>query len=88
LCDELLSINPNYDIFIIGLWLWVGCEKGQHQPLKDRGFRWNPIRKVWQYNGTGYKTRPSKASTGQIAAQYGAEKYEKPDKKQKALASA
>ena len=87
ICDELLAINPSYDILIVGLWLWVGCEKGQQQPLKDRGFFWNRTRQVWQYNGSGFKSRPSKHGAHVIAAQYGAHKYDNPAEKHKALAS-
>lgn len=66
--------NVSVESAIIGTWVWVkGDTKPIKDDLKDAGFRWQGHRKAWSFCTTKRrrKHRPSTASLGGLAAQYG-----------------
>jgi len=56
--------------YSVGLWIWAEFQRRLNQEeltfLKEAGFRWNPVRQVWQ-NACGVKKR---RSTGDPRAKY------------------
>ena len=60
----LRNYNPNLvrSCYAVGAWLWAEFQQQLSQEevnfLKQTGFRWNPVRKVWQ-NSCGVKRRKS-----------------------------
>ena len=62
--EAVKNYNPNLlkSCFAVGVWVWADFKQRLSQEeltfLKEIGFRWNPVRKVWQ-NACGLKTRMS-----------------------------
>lgn len=65
---EVIQALRNHDpklvrsCYAVGAWLWAEFQERLSQEevdfLKQTGFRWNPVRKVWQ-NACGVKRRSS-----------------------------
>ena len=62
--QTLRNHNPKLvrSCYAVGAWLWAEFQERLSQEevnfLKQTGFRWNPVRKVWQ-NACGVKARHS-----------------------------
>ena len=58
--EAVKNFNPEFikNCYAVGLWVWAEFEQTLSQEeltfLKEIGFRWNPLRKVWQ-NSCGLK---------------------------------
>ena len=58
------NYNPEliHHCYAVGAWVWAEFQQrlsqGEVDFLKQLGFRWNPVRKVWQ-NACGVKARSS-----------------------------
>ena len=58
------NYNPElaHSCYAVGAWIWAEFQQRLSQEevtfLKEQGFRWNPVRRVWQ-NACGVKTRRS-----------------------------
>ena len=58
------NYNPEliHHCYAVGAWVWAEFQQRLSQEevdfLKQLGFRWNPVRRVWQ-NACGVKTRRS-----------------------------
>jgi hypothetical protein len=58
------NYNPElmHSCYAVGAWIWAEFQQRLTSEevtfLKEIGFRWNPVRKVWQ-NACGVKTRRS-----------------------------
>jgi hypothetical protein len=60
------NFNPEFlkSCYSVGLWVWAEFSERlsfeEVEFLKSLGFRWNPVRKLWQ-NACGVKTQRSKS---------------------------
>lgn len=76
--SELLALRLGdaVEINLIGTWIWI---LGDTKPVKDKiksvGCRWHSKRNCWYWQNDGYKRRYSHKSLGQLAAQYGCDKF-------------
>ena len=71
--DELLKLDlEGVELALIGVWIWAtGDTKPIKEDLKRLGFHWNRQRGVWQFNGSGKRSRPSAFGASTIAGRYG-----------------
>ncbi|OIO44174.1 hypothetical protein AUJ64_00400 [Candidatus Pacearchaeota archaeon CG1_02_39_14] len=62
--EAVKGYNPEFvkSCYAVGAWIWAEFTQRlsteELEFLKGLGFRWNPVRKVWQ-NACGVKTRRS-----------------------------
>jgi hypothetical protein len=62
--EAVKKYNPNFihSCYAVGLWVWAEFQQRLNNEelefLKQTGFRWNPVRRVWQ-NACGVKRRRS-----------------------------
>ncbi len=75
---ELLNIaNQDFDIEVIGSWIWVAKTSKEFAPaLKDLGFRWHRKKKLWFWAKEYKKVKGKSISQDEIRAKYGSKKYD------------
>lgn len=54
---NFLNTLSGLEFEIIGNWVWVGGDTKQNkEALKEKGFRWHRVRKLWFFRPEEYKT--------------------------------
>lgn len=76
--EAVRTHNPELvrSCYAVGAWVWAEFQQRLSQEevdfLKQLGFRWNPVRRVWQ-NACGVKTR---RSAGDPRPKYGVIRFD------------
>lgn len=86
--SELIGLKlDGIEIWLIGTWVWVGGDTKPHkEALKAAKCRWHSKRQKWYFHTGKYRRRNSKASFADLAATYGAKKFENRSEDKIALA--
>jgi hypothetical protein len=70
-------INFDYEIEIIGYWIYCFNSKEVREQLKELGFWFSGKHKAWVYSGKPKKGRAGKETLDEIRARKGSQKIEK-----------
>jgi hypothetical protein len=75
-------ISLGLDIEICGAWIWLHGDTRPHKEiLKAAGFMWAPIKKLWYFRPSDYKSKGrGKFSMDEIRAAHGSEKVRVKDR--------
>jgi hypothetical protein len=76
---EILSLKlDGIEVWLIGTWIWVGGETYPHRKiLNEIGLSYNGKRKKWQFHtGSKYRRYSQSSNFADLAATYGAKKFD------------
>ena len=71
-----LLISLGLEIELCGSWLWVHGNSYPHREiLKENGFMWAPVKKLWYFRPADYKSKGrGKMTIDQIREKHGSQK--------------
>jgi hypothetical protein len=76
-------INFDYEIEIIGYWIYCFNSKEVKEQLKELGFWFSGKHKAWVYSGRPKRLRAGKETLDEIRARKGSQKIRKEEEKEK-----